>query len=64
MAASGFHARIDGLIQNWLFDPSAFDLVESGRCAMDVCLAELGLTHADANMSLTSQTQVGADLPD
>lgn len=64
MAASGFHAMIDGLIQNWLLDPSAFDLVESGRCAMDVYLAGLGLTHADANMSLTSQTQVGADLPD
>ena len=55
---------IDGLVQNWLLDPSAFDLVESGRCAMDVYLAGLGLTHADANMSQTPKTQVGADSPD
>ena len=44
MAARGFHALIDGLIQSWLLDPLAFDLVKSGALAMDVYLAGLGLT--------------------
>lgn len=48
MAACGFHAMIDGLIQNWLLDPSAFDLVASGGYAMDIYLAGLGLTRVDA----------------
>jgi TetR/AcrR family transcriptional regulator, acrAB operon repressor len=44
MAACGFHAMLDGLIQNWLLDPSAFNLVESGGCAIDVYLTGLGLS--------------------
>jgi TetR/AcrR family transcriptional regulator, acrAB operon repressor len=41
-AALGFHALIDGLIQNWLLEPPAFDLLEVGGQAMDVYLDGLG----------------------
>ncbi len=43
-AALGLHALIDGLIQNWLLDNAAFDLVEVGEQAIVVYLAGLGLT--------------------
>lgn len=42
VAAQGFHALIDGLIQNWLLDPQAFDLLDVGQCAMNVYLGGLG----------------------
>jgi TetR/AcrR family acrAB operon transcriptional repressor len=41
-AALGLHVMMDGLIQNWLLDPEAFDLVQSGRKTMDAYLAGLG----------------------
>ncbi len=43
IAAQGFHALIDGLIQTWLLDPPAFDLLEIGQSAIDVYLHGLGL---------------------
>lgn len=43
-AALGLHVIMDGLIQNWLLDPEAFDLVKSGRDTMDVYLAGLGFS--------------------
>jgi TetR/AcrR family acrAB operon transcriptional repressor len=42
-AACGLHALVDGLIQNWLLDPRAFDLTRTGRQALDTYLAGLGL---------------------
>ncbi|MCJ0764631.1 TetR family transcriptional regulator [Variovorax terrae] len=42
-AAHGLHALIDGLIQNWLLDPQAFDLVATGRKVFDTYLSGLGL---------------------
>jgi len=42
-AALGLHVMIDGLIQNWLLDPQAFDLVASGSQVFDTYLAGLGL---------------------
>lgn len=42
VAAQGLHALIDGLIQNWLLDPEAFDLLEVGQCAIDVYLRGMG----------------------
>ena len=45
VAAQGFHALIDGLIQNWLLDPQAFDLLEVGQCVMNVYLDGLGFTR-------------------
>ncbi|CAN5863166.1 TetR family transcriptional regulator [soil metagenome] len=40
-AAIGLHALIDGLLQNWMLDPSAFDLVRTGRQLLDAYLAGL-----------------------
>jgi len=40
-AALGLHALIDGLIQNWMLDPTAFDLVRTGRQVLDTYLAGL-----------------------
>lgn len=42
-AARGFHALIDGVIQNWLLDPQAFDLQEVGTAVITVYLNGLGL---------------------
>lgn len=42
LAALGLHALVDGLIQNWLLDPQAFDLVQAGQHAMDVYFTGLG----------------------
>ena len=42
-AACGLHAMIDGLIQNWLLDPEAFDLQVTGKRVFDTYLAGLGL---------------------
>lgn len=41
--AEGLHAIIDGLIQNWLLDSDAFDLVAVGQDVMDIYLSGLGL---------------------
>jgi len=40
-AAIGLHALLDGLIQNWMLEPQAFDLVKVGRQAVDTHLAGL-----------------------
>lgn len=42
MAARGLHALIDGLIQNWLLDPQAFDLLQAGKNTVDIYLSGLG----------------------
>lgn len=44
LAARGLHALIDGLIQNWLLDPQAFDLSEAGQSTMDIYLKGLGFS--------------------
>ena len=43
VAALGLHALIDGLIQNWLLDSTAFDLAQVGRKVILVYLGGLGL---------------------
>ena len=40
-AAIGLHALIDGLLQNWMLDPTAFDLVRTGRQVLNAYLAGL-----------------------
>ena len=40
-AAIGLHALLDGLIQNWMLDPTGFDLVKVGPQALDAYLAGL-----------------------
>lgn len=46
-AAQGLHALINGLIQNWLLDPEAFDLVATGRRTFRVYLAGLGFGKSE-----------------
>lgn len=41
MAALGLQAVIEGLIQNWMLDPHAFDLVHAGEQILDSYLAGL-----------------------
>ena len=48
-AALGLHVIVDGLIQNWLLDPDAFDLVQCGRETVDTYLAGLGFRHPAAS---------------
>ena len=42
VAAIGLHALVDGLIQNWLMERQAFNLLRVGRQAIDAYLAGLG----------------------
>ena len=42
-AALGFHALVEGLIQNWLLESQAFDLIEVGRRTIDAYLRGLGI---------------------
>ena len=42
-AAHALQALVEGLAQHWLLKPSAFDLVDTGRHALDVYLSGLGL---------------------
>lgn len=46
-AAIGLHALLDGLIQNWMLDPGAFDLKRLGARALEAHL--LGLTSGLAS---------------
>lgn len=46
-AAQGMHAIIDGLIQSWLLESAAFDLVALGGDVLDVYLRGLGFSRAD-----------------
>ena len=42
-AAHGLQALVEGLVQHWLLEPGAFDLLTSGGHAIDVYLRGLGL---------------------
>jgi TetR/AcrR family acrAB operon transcriptional repressor len=44
-AAQGLHALFVGLIEDWLLDPSAFDLVAAGKQLLHVYLGGLGFDH-------------------
>ncbi len=55
-AALGLHVMIDGLIQNWLLDPTGFDLVATGLDAMDTYLLGLGF-------QLTSRPMLPSPVP-
>jgi len=43
MAALGLQVLVEGLLQGWLLDTEAFDLVEAGRCTVATYLRGLGL---------------------
>lgn len=53
--AIGLHALIDGLIQNWILEPAAFDLVEVGRRAIAAYLGGLGVAAAPRPSSSVSR---------
>ncbi len=55
IAARGLHALIDGLIQNWLLDPEAFDLLEAGQCTMDIYFTGLGFGSAQPTRALPAE---------
>ena len=48
--ALGLHALIDGLIQNWMLDPTLFDLVDVGTQTLDAYLAGLAAPNAKARL--------------
>jgi len=41
MAAIMFHAGLSGLLNNWLFSPSGFDLARDAEKLIDACIAAL-----------------------
>jgi len=47
VAARGLHALIDGLIQNWLLEPEAFDLLAVGESVLVVYLRGLGFKQPE-----------------
>ena len=47
-AAQGLHALFVGLIEDWLLDPSAFDLVTAGKRLLHVYLGGLGFDRKKA----------------
>lgn len=59
-AALGLHVMIDGLIQNWLLDPKAFDLVVRGRQTMDIYLTGLGFREPAADRRQGRERSGGA----
>ncbi|MFZ5544551.1 MAG: TetR family transcriptional regulator [Pseudomonadota bacterium] len=46
--ALGLHALVDGLIQNWMLDPKAFDLVKVGKQVLDTYLGGLRPAQPEA----------------
>ena len=57
VAAQGMHALISGLIQNWLLDPTAFDLVPTGRRTFRVYLAGLGFERPAADAVAANEAE-------
>jgi TetR/AcrR family acrAB operon transcriptional repressor len=51
-AAQGMHSLISGLIQDWLLDPEAFELVTTGRRAFHVYLSGLGFRRPEGASSV------------
>jgi TetR/AcrR family acrAB operon transcriptional repressor len=45
-AALGLHSLVDGLIQNWMLDPDAFDLVRTGQQVINAYFAGLQVPAA------------------
>lgn len=43
LAARGLQTLAWGMIQDWLLDPEAFDLIETGEISLDIYLTGLGL---------------------
>jgi TetR/AcrR family acrAB operon transcriptional repressor len=64
VAAQGLHALIDGLIQNWLLEPQAFDLLQVGPCVVNVYLTGLGFAgERDACQNAGREARQEPSLP-
>lgn len=59
-AAQGLHALISGLIQNWLLNPDAFDLVATGRRTFRVYLDGLGVSRSACSARPDALDALGA----
>lgn len=59
-AGLGLHALIDGLIQNWMLDPPAFDLVKVGTLVLDNYLAGLSAGCKPAASPVAAAPRQGA----
>ena len=51
-AALGLHSLLEGLFQNWMLDPVAFDLVKVGTQVIDAYLAGVGVVAPKAHRQL------------
>ncbi len=56
-AAIGLHALIDGLIQNWILDPQAFDLRLIGQQVLDAYLRGMAAPPSVAAADLPSSSR-------
>jgi len=56
-AAQGLHALISGLIQNWLLDPEAFDLVPMGRHSLRVYFEGLGFVRTSLHIAVADDAE-------
>ena len=59
-AALGLHALIDGLIQNWMLDPEAFDLVRVGKQVLQTYQAGLQVESAAEDASADAKPRNAA----
>jgi TetR/AcrR family acrAB operon transcriptional repressor len=59
MAAGGLHAIMGGLIQDWLLEPEAFDLVEAGERVLLVYLTGLGFGPQWTRAAVASERCAG-----
>jgi TetR/AcrR family acrAB operon transcriptional repressor len=59
MAAGGLHAIMGGLIQDWLLEPEAFDLVEAGERVLLVYLEGLGFGPQWTRAAVASERCAG-----
>ena len=51
-AALGLHSLLEGLFQNWMLDPEAFELVKVGTQVIDTYLAGLAVPKKTAQVAL------------
>ena len=56
-SAIALHALVSGLIENWLLDPSAFDLVKVGEQALDAYLTGLSLPKPVASTATATRAR-------
>lgn len=56
LAATMFHASLSGLLNNWLFSPSSFDLADDAEKLIDACIATM--RYASSLHSVTPEKPV------